>query len=657
MCGICGVVGFREPERAAAAVRRMMANMVHRGPDDEGIFVDRAVALGMRRLSIIDLEGGHQPLFNEDHTLAVVFNGEIYNFQELRRALQSRGHTFRTCSDTEVIIHGYEEWGADCVNHLEGMFAFALAETSKSCRDGSPRVLLARDRLGIKPLYYAVAGGTLFFASEVRSLLAAGEIPRQLSLPALWNYLLFGSLSEPMTLVEGVFSLPPGHHLWISAGGAISEAQPLGYWTYAQPVRLNPRPATRPQDSITLVREMLEDTIERHLIADVPVGVFLSGGIDSTSLAALATKVARTSRASHPVRTLTVAFPEEEFSEAQLARRTAERLGTQHQELLLTGEEMVNRLDEAIRALDQPSMDGINAYFVSWAARQSGLKVALSGLGADEIFGGYPTFHSTPRARWLAQVARLARGARLAGDRRWLPSALRSAAASAATLMAGRRGQKDAARKLLAMWRDPDALPHPYFYTRLLFTPTQAAEIMPGAEGIHANPARDWLIETAREASQLDSFSAVSCLEARSYMVNTLLRDTDAMSMANSLEVRVPFLNHPLVEFVARLPESVKRNKATPKSLLTAALKDLLPDEIVYQPKRTFTLPWERWLRGPLRRRVAAGIVDTPPSLRGVLDHDAIRRVWRDFLDCRTSWSRVWSLFVLNEWVRHYLPD
>ncbi|PYV20817.1 MAG: asparagine synthetase B, partial [Acidobacteria bacterium] len=174
MCGICGVVGFREPERAAAAVRRMMANMVHRGPDDEGMFVDRAVALGMRRLSIIDLEGGHQPLFNEDHTLAVVFNGEIYNFQELRRALQSRGHTFRTCSDTEVIIHGYEEWGADCVNHLEGMFAFALAETSKSCRDGSPRVLLARDRLGIKPLYYAVASDTLFFASEVRSLLAAG---------------------------------------------------------------------------------------------------------------------------------------------------------------------------------------------------------------------------------------------------------------------------------------------------------------------------------------------------------------------------------------------------------------------------------------------------------------------------------------------------
>ena len=383
MCGICGLVGITHPESTHSVVCRMMGQMRHRGPDDEGIFVDESVALGMRRLSIIDLGGGHQPVFNEDGTVAVVFNGEIYNFQELRHTLESRRHAFRTSSDTEVIVHAYEEWGEDCVDHLEGMFAFALAETSKSTRRGNPRVLLARDRLGIKPLYYALVDGNLVFASEVRSLLASGQIEPRLSQPALRSYLLFGSVVEPMTLAEGVYSLPPGHRISISATSPHSRIQPEPYWDFAESAQPAPDSKTMDRKSAAaFLRSLLEETVDSHLIADVPVGVFLSSGIDSTALVALAARKRAT------VHTVTVVFQEHEFNEAELARRTAQRFATRHHELALSGDDMLARLGEAISAFDQPSMDGVNSYFVSWAARQAGLKVALSGLGGDEMFGG-----------------------------------------------------------------------------------------------------------------------------------------------------------------------------------------------------------------------------------------------------------------------------
>ena len=304
----------------------MLGQMHHRGPDDEGLFIDDSVALGTRRLSIIDLSGGHQPVFNEDRTVVVVFNGEIYNFQELRRTLETRGHHFRTGSDTEVIVYAYEEWGEDCVDHFEGMFAFALAETSKSTRRGNPRVLLARDRLGIKPLYYTLVDGNLIFASEVRSLLASGQVEPRLSPTALRSYLLFGSVVEPMTLVEGVYSLPPGHRIIISAARRHSCVHPEPYWDFAASVSpaLNTKKKER-GSATAFLRSLLEETVASHLIADVPVGVFLSSGIDSTALVALATQK------KAALNTVTVVFPEQEFSEAAMARRTARRFGTNHQ--------------------------------------------------------------------------------------------------------------------------------------------------------------------------------------------------------------------------------------------------------------------------------------------------------------------------------------
>ncbi len=638
MCGICGVVGVTDPEPTLSVVRRMMGEMCHRGPDDEGMFVDDSVTLGMRRLSIIDLNGGHQPVFNGDRTVVVVFNGEIYNFQELRRTLESRGYPFRTGSDTEVIVYAYEEWGEDCVDHFEGMFAFALAETSKSTRRGNPRVLMARDRLGIKPLYYALVDGNLIFASEVRSLLASGQVEPRLSQTALRSYLLFGSVVEPMTLVEGIYSLPPGHRIIISAAGRHTSVRPEPYWDFAESARPTLDTKKRERCSATaFLRSLLEETVESHLTADVPLGVFLSSGIDSTALVALATQK------KAAVNTVTVVFPEQEFSEAEVARRTAQRFGTNHQELTLSGDDMLTRLTEAVGALDQPSMDGINTYFVSWAARQAGLKVALSGLGGDEIFGGYSTFRSTPDAQSVATLAQT------------VPGGLRSSLASAAEGILGHFHRKDSHRKMAALWRDPNFLPHPYFYTRLLFTPDQVLGLLKGNDLDSPEPWKDWLEQTARESKQLDDFTAVSCLESRSYMVDTLLRDTDAMSMAHSLEVRVPFLDHALVEFVTRLPGSIKQTAGVSKSLLVDAVADLLPGEVVSQRKRTFTLPWEHWLRGALRKQVETELKTLAPALEECLSVRAVGRVWSDFLRGRTSWSRVWSLFVLNRWAQQHL--
>jgi asparagine synthase (glutamine-hydrolysing) len=642
MCGICGLIGTTDPESQQAIVRQMMHRMSHRGPDDEGLFVDGSVALGMRRLSIIDLDGGRQPVFNEDGSVVVVFNGEIYNFQELRHTLESRGHSFRTATDTEVIVHAYEEWGEDCVDHLEGMFAFILTETSRSTRRGNPRLLVARDRLGIKPLYYALVDGNLHFASEVRSLLASGQIEPRLSPAALRSYLLFGSVVEPMTLIEGVYSVPPGHRLSFSATSCFSKIQPEAYWDFAESAQRARDAKTPDRNSATeFLRLLLTETVESHLTADVPVGVFLSGGIDSTALVALA------AQKNPSLHTVTVVFREREFSEAEVARRTAERFSTRHQELVLSGNDMLARLNEAINAFDQPSMDGVNSYFVSWAAREAGLKVALSGLGGDELFGGYSTFRSTPEAQSVAAIAQR------------VPGAFRSAMASAADRVSVHLHRNDAHRKMTALWRDPDFLPHPYFYTRLLFTPTQVSGLLHGngANSTGPEPWQDWLAQTARESRQLDDFTAVSCLESRSYMANTLLRDTDAMSMAHSLEVRVPFLDHPLVEYVARLPGYMKVNNGKPKPLLVEAMGDLLPAEVVSQPKRTFTLPWERWLRGPLRQEVASEFESLAPSLLECLEPHAARNVWTSFLQGRTSWSRVWSLFVLNRWTRQHLDS
>jgi asparagine synthase (glutamine-hydrolysing) len=633
MCGICGIAGERA-EAAEPMLERMLAALRHRGPDDSGQLMAPRVALGSRRLSIIDLPGGHQPLASEDGRVVVVFNGEISNFRELRQELEALDHHFATRSDTETIVHAYEEWGEDCASRLDGMFAFAVAEFADADRRQPLRLLLARDRMGIKPLYYTVADGQLIFASEVRALLTGGAVEPRIAPGALATYLLFGSVSEPATLVEGIASLPPAQLLSLRLDRPLETIEPRPYWSLAEVARQRRHsPPASAEEAARGTRERLESAVRSHLAADVPLGVFLSSGMDSTALAALA------ARESAGVHTFTLIFAEEEFSEAQQAGETARRFGTCHQQLPLSGEEALACHEHAVLSLDQPSMDGINTWFVSRAARQAGLKVALSGLGGDELFGGYETFRSAPLGAWIS---------------RNLPEAARRPAGRLLESSTAAMGRPDRGRKLASLLREPGRLPHPYYFTRLLFPPAEVEKL------IHSDDdfaGKEWLESAALEAADSDDFSMVSQLEIRGYMVNTLLRDSDAMSMAHSLEVRVPLLDRELVEYVVGLPEPSKRRRGARKSLLADALGDLLPREVVEQPKRTFTLPWERWLRGPLRAEVEAGLAEPARALEPFLDRAAVRQVWQDFLGRRTSWSRPWSLYVLNQWARRYLDE
>ena len=650
VCGICGVAFASRSGDAEARVRAMTRAMRHRGPDEEGFLTaDRrtpGLALGMRRLSIIDLPGGHQPVWNESKDVAVIFNGELYNYRELRESLALCGHRFSTQSDTEILVHAWEEWGEDCLNELRGMFAFALLDLRERYAT-APILLLARDPLGIKPLYYTQTPEGFAFASEVRALLASGAIPRRLSQDAVTSYLLFGSVSEPVTLVDGVFSLPPGHRmlLHVPERRRVPRARP--WWDPTlSPAAKDPR---KPKDlaaAAKILRPLLEDAIQAHLIADVPVGLFLSSGLDSGTIAALASK------AKTGIESFTLTFPGTAFDEAELARTAAKRFGTKHTEVPLSGESIVERMDEAVGALDQPTMDGENTYFVSWAARQVGLKVALSGVGGDELFAGYSTFGDTPR------LAKLIKGA-------WfVPAAARRMLAPLVAAMSSRPGSPDAGRKAAAAWAYPDGLPHAYYFVRTLFPPGQLERIVEprfrpsavGADGVTLDPTwLGWLGRAADEARKLEPVAGVSWLEQRTYMASTLLRDTDSVSMAQSLEVRVPLLDTPLVEFVDALPDVARKRPGVQKALLVEATSDLLPREILSQEKRTFTLPWAEWLRGPLRNRMEESFAESPPALAAYLKPGSVQAVWNEFLSGKTSWSRPWSLYVLNEWSRQHL--
>jgi asparagine synthase (glutamine-hydrolysing) len=625
----------------------MTAAMRHRGPDEQGFLIGEprasGLALGMSRLSIIDLPSGQQPIWNENHDVAVVFNGEIYNYKELRGRLTRCGHKFGTQSDTEVLVHAWEEWGEDCLTELRGMFAFALLDLRQRFAI-SPILFLARDPLGIKPLYYTQTAEGFAFASEVRALLAADHSLGTLSQDALTSYLLFGSVSEPVTMLEGVFSLPPGHRMLLYVPDRRRTPRARPWWDPTRsPAARDPKKIYDLSTAARRLRPLLEDAVTSHLVADVPVGLFLSSGLDSSAIAALAGK-------AHPgIRSFTLTFPNTAYDEADLARTVSARCGTQHQEVPLDGGAMLARLDEALGALDQPTMDGINTYFVSWAAREVGLKVALSGLGGDELFAGYKTFTDVPHMANLVRAAY------------FVPSALRGALSPLIKTLAGQKNSPDAAKKAVAAWSQPDRLPNPYFYARALF-PLGALEtlIEPrfrpstiNADGVTLDPTwLGWLERASDESRKMEPVAGISWLEMRTYMASTLLRDTDSVSMARSLEVRVPLLDTPLVEFVNALPDEARCQPDQQKALLTESLGGLLPAEILGQRKRTFTLPWEEWLRGPLKARLGASLAEPASALAAHLKPHALPGVWNDFLSGKTSWSRPWSVYVLNEWCK-----
>jgi asparagine synthase (glutamine-hydrolysing) len=628
----------------------MAAAMVHRGPDEDGFLVNDprviGTALGMRRLSIIDLPGGHQPVWNEKRDVAVVFNGELYNYRDVRDRLKLSGHQFSTQSDTEILVHGWEEWGEDLLTELRGMFAFALLDLRKHFAT-VPVLFLARDPLGIKPLYYTQTETGFAFASELRALLKSGAVAGRLSEDALTSYLLFGSVSEPVTLIEDVFSLPPGHRLLLHIPERRRSPRARPWW---DPTRsAAERDPRRPRDfgaAALQLRPLMEDAVKVHLIADVPVGLFLSSGLDSSAIVALA------AREKRGIQSFTLTFPDTPFDEGPLARVVAQKTGTKHTEVPLQGKDVLARLDEAIGALDQPTMDGINTYFVSWAAREVGLKVALSGLGGDELFAGYRTFTDTPKLAKLEVVSR------------FVPGAFRRISAPLVNSLLARNETVDAARKARDAWSMPDALPHAYFFARLLFPPSGIRSLIEpryrnssvAPDGVSLDPTwLGWLERITDQAQAREPVGAISWLEMRTYMASTLLRDTDSVSMARSLEVRVPLLDTPLVEFACALPDAARVQPGVHKGLLRSALAGLIPEEILEQKKKTFTLPWEDWLRKALKPRLEASLKELAPSLGKYVHASGVQMVWDNFQHGRTTWSRPWSLYVLNEWCRRYL--
>ena len=628
MCGIAGIIiptGEAcdwESQSPNESLSRMLKRVQHRGPDDQGraeIWGSASRAfLGHTRLSILDLTAaGHQPMYDPETGNYVTFNGEIYNFRELRSELGRGSRAWRTQTDTEVILRAYERWGVEALRRMRGMFAFALWDNNSQC------LLLSRDSLGVKPLYYFHDRSKFIFASEIRSLLASGVVPKELCKDGLSSYLSHGAVGAPLTIIKGVRMLPPGHHLRVSSRDGNIKAEEGEYDADFYLRGQGDVPATR-RDAVVRLREVLEDTVRHHLVSDVPVGTFLSGGIDSSAVVALMSRVS-----GERPRTFSVVFAEKEFTEAEYARQISQEFGTEHHEVGLAESDLLSMLPRALRDMDHPTMDGINTYVVAKAVHDAGLKVALSGLGGDELFAGYPSFR---RALLMKKLA-------------LLPGGVRRATAGVGRMVLNHSVRQRKAWDLL----DCDPSPYvAYSVSREVFSAGEVAE-MTGRRRQHGKRAYPSASPYGPDAE--DFINLVSLYELRGYMADVLLRDADQMSMAHSLEVRVPFVDSSVVPYVLSLPGQWKVEARRPKPLLLDALGDLLPEQIWRRRKMGFTLPFERWMRSSLSRDVAETI-NSGSSSNLISGRRFARRLWDDFknLPGRERWSRPWALYVLNKW-------
>ncbi|HWZ83125.1 MAG TPA: asparagine synthase (glutamine-hydrolyzing) [Terriglobales bacterium] len=633
MCGIFGVMvrgGLLSPE----ILERVTGTLAHRGPDDAGTVIIESgsappcqIGLAHTRLSIIDLSPlGHQPMQDRVTGNWIVYNGEIYNFRDLRGELEKADAEFRSQSDTEVILAAYRVWGEECFTRMRGMFALALWDAQRKC------LLLARDPMGIKPLYYYSSEGSFVFASEVRTLLQSGLVPKRIDSTGALSYLAFGSVYEPWSIVEGVRGVPPASVLTFADGSA----KVREYWSpLTSAVRNSDGERTNGNGgSHGDLTAILKRAVMSHLVSDVPVGVFLSGGIDSSSL------VAVMSNNGVRANTFSLVFDEAEFNEGQYSREVALRFGTEHLEIPVTQQDALASLPDALRAMDQPTIDGINTYLVSAKARAAGVKVALTGLGADEMFAGYSNFTRVPRME------------RMAGRLKRVPALARRPLAASLALV---RGKSDRTRKLAELASPAQSFVHPYFLVRALFGTAEQASLFPADKFEAAHESLDAVLQASTAvSSNLDPVNRVSYLESHWYMRNTLLRDSDFMSMAHGLELRVPFLDRELVEECFRTPGKEKLRGDSPKSLLLASLGVELPSEIVNRPKRGFTLPFESWLRGAMKPAVENVLRGRGCDAIG-LNRPAVQQIWKSFLSGETSWSRPWSLFVLRRWCEEHL--
>ena len=616
MCGIAGIYANQLYPEAGTAIRAMNACISHRGPDDEGYYTDARVALGHRRLAILDLSpAGHQPMTDTHNRYEIIFNGEIYNFQDVRVLLKD--YEFKTRTDTEVILAAYHAWGPQCLHRFNGMFAFALWDRQEQS------LFIARDRLGIKPLYYTEKDGHFFFASEIRSILATGKVERKLNRDVLPEYFTYQTVHAPNTLVKDVFMLLPGHYIELKNG-----KHTISRWWSPRENYSTASEGKSYENVCRDVKDLLTASVERRLISDVPFGAFLSGGIDSSAVVGLMNNIL-----DQPVRTFTISFDEERFSEAEFARQVAEKFKTEHHEFRLRPEDFLRELPVALDALDHPSGDGPNSYIVSSITRKNGITMALSGLGGDELFAGYPVFNRSlqlEKMNWIWSMPRPVRQAVAAAYRTFRPGVTSEKVSQLAGLKTGELINSFPVSRQVGMPKHVRSL------TGKLADPDPLKEIL--------------IRELSDRGVSLPLLGKVSVAEIATYMQNVLLRDTDQMSMAVALEVRVPFLDYELVEYVLGISDEYKR-PVYPKKLLVDSLGDLLPPEIVHRKKMGFVFPWEVWLKNELRPLCEGRI--SKLSERGVVNGSYLQDSWNRFLkgDTGVRWLDMWLCTVLEYWM------
>jgi asparagine synthase (glutamine-hydrolysing) len=616
MCGIAGLIRWNGQPVVEDDIRAMCRLMVHRGPDHEGIYVNDGVALGMRRLSIIDLEGGQQPVFNEDRTICVVFNGEIYNYQELARQLVRGGHTFRSHSDTETIVHLYEEYGARCVDHLRGMFAFAVWDARHK------RLLLARDRLGIKPLYYAETEGTLAFASELKPILALPEVDRAVNWRALGHLFAFLATPASQSIINGVRKLEPGQLAIAERGSSLRIER---YWD----VEFEPDDASSEGELVEQLREVLADAVAAHEISDVPVGAFLSGGIDSSAVVSM--MAAR--QPGRQIKTFSIGFAEDGYDELVHARKVAQAFGTDHHELVLRPD-VVSIVEELAWYLDEPFGDtsAIPTYMVSKLASEH-VKVVLTGDGGDELFAGYDKYVVERHEREYDRVPAALRGfAGVIGD--VMPEGMKGRRFLRHLALDGAKRYLDAS----TLFRS-DEMEH-------LFQTSAYEEVScfdPWSERLmYLENAYDWV-------------SAAQYCDLHTYLPLDILTKVDRMTMAHSIEARPPLLDHRVVEFAARIPSHLRLRDDTTKYLLKQAMRGILPGEIIDRRKQGFAVPLARWFRGELLGFARDILLSDTCRQRGFFDVAYIERLLRLNQRGRDLDLHLWTILSFEMWCRRFL--
>lgn len=611
MCGIAGCLSYKNEPDKLTPIREMTAAIAHRGPDATGFYEDENIALGHNRLSIIDLsECSNQPLKDHSGRYIIVFNGEIYNYEEVKHELKD--YPFRTNGDTEVILAAYAKWGADCLNRLTGMFAFAIWDKEQK------QLFAARDRLGVKPLYYYAGPNIFLFASEIKSLLASGAVPRKVNPNAVSEFLQNQSIGYPETIIEGIRSLEAGSYMLVSA----QQTTIRKYWV---PWKRDAKFDFRDKHSTKHhIKQLLQRSVERRMVSDVPVAAFLSGGIDSTAVVGLMSSIAEGS-----VNTFTIAFDEKEYDESAYANLIARKFNTNHLQITLKAENFLTELLPALDAMDTPTGDGVNSFVVCRAIRKNDIKVALSGAGGDELFAGYPIF---------GQYLKLMRLKNL-----W--KAMKPVRAVSAALLKRGDTKKDRMHQLLTAKSADIASFYPTFRqivaTRLLAECTTLPAVSNSAA----------LKENRDIVGQFPLLSQVSIAEYLGYTQNTLLKDLDQMSMANSLEVREPFFDHELVEFVLNIPDEQKLPHY-PKQLLVESLGDLIPSEIVHRKKQGFLFPWNHWMKTDLKSFCDSYIQDL--TKRDFIKREALLNAWNRFLknDPSVRWMEIWLFVVLEYWLQ-----